>query len=99
METNNKIVQVMRVVAILEGLSYLFLFFVSMPLKYMADMPLPNKIGGMFHGALFIAYILLIFPTAKVLNWDWKIKALAALASILPFGTFYIDWKYLKHKR
>ncbi|MCB9255644.1 MAG: DUF3817 domain-containing protein [Chitinophagales bacterium] len=96
MGSNNKIISLMRIVAILEGLSYLFLFFVSMPLKYMADMPLPNKIGGMFHGILFIAYILLIFPTAKVLNWGGKTKALAALASILPFGTFYIDKKYLQ---
>lgn len=86
----------MRVTAILEGISYLFLFFVSMPLKYLADMPMPNKIGGMIHGILFIAYILLIFPTGKLLNWDWKTKVIVALASLLPFGTFWIDKKYLK---
>ena len=90
------VVKVMSIVAILEGLSYLFILFVGMPLKYLAEMPMPNMIGGSIHGGLFILYIVLLFPTAKVLKWDFKTLALGALASIIPFGTFWFDKKYLK---
>ncbi|MGB1247356.1 MAG: DUF3817 domain-containing protein [Chitinophagales bacterium] len=85
-----------RITAILEGLSYLFLLFIGMPLKYMLDMPMPNKIGGMIHGVLFILYILMIIPVARKLGWNIKIIFLAVLASIIPFGTFWIERKYLK---
>ena len=93
---NAPIVRNMHIAAILEGLSYLFILFVSMPLKYFAEMPMPNKIGGYAHGILFIVYIALIFPTAKKLNWDLKTMFIAAAASLIPFATFWVDKKYLK---
>lgn len=92
------IVKTMSIVAILEGLSYLFILFVGMPLKYLAEMPMPNMIGGSIHGALFILYIFLLFPTAKKLSWSFKIIALGALASIIPFATFWFDKKYLHNE-
>ena len=52
-------VALFRVIAILEGISYLALFAVTMPLKYMADLPMPNKYVGYAHGVLFIAYVVL----------------------------------------
>ncbi|MBM1107877.1 DUF3817 domain-containing protein [Aurantibacter crassamenti] len=84
-----------RITAILEGISYLALFAVTMPLKYMAGMLMPNKYVGYAHGILFIAYILL-----AVLYWfqkKWSIKRLFILliASLLPFATFYVEKKYL----
>lgn len=94
--TDNRLVRWMRLVAILEGLSFLFILFVGMPLKYIGEMPLPNYIGGMLHGVLFILYIGMIVPVAKVLAWDNKIKFVAALASVIPFGTFWFERKYLK---
>lgn len=93
---NEQWVKWMRIVAILEGLSYLFILFVSMPLKYIWEMPTPNYVGGMFHGVLFMVYIAMILPVAKVLNWNSKTKFIAALASIIPFGTFWLERKYLK---
>ncbi|KPM30444.1 Integral membrane protein [Croceitalea dokdonensis DOKDO 023] len=82
-------------VAILEGISYLLLFGLTMPLKYWADMGGPNKIVGYAHGILFIAYVVVAF-----LFWydrKWSIKRLFILmaASLLPFATFYVDKKYL----
>lgn len=84
-----------RATSILEGISYLSLFAVTMPLKYMADLPMPNKYVGYAHGGLFIAYIAL-----AVIFWfqkKWSIKRLFILliASLLPFATFYVDKKYL----
>ena len=90
------IVKWMSLTAILEGFSYLFILFIGMPLKYGLDMPTPNYIGGMIHGFLFMLYIALIIPTGRKLNWSVKIMAIAAVASIIPFGTFWFDKKYLK---
>lgn len=85
-----------RTTSILEGISYLSLFAVTMPLKYLAGLPTPNKYVGYAHGALFIAYIILavIFWFRK--KWSFKKGAILLLASLLPFATFYVDQKYLK---
>ncbi len=50
---------IFRTTAILEGISYISLFAITMPLKYLADLPMPNKYVGYAHGGLFIAYIIL----------------------------------------
>ncbi|WP_136467923.1 DUF3817 domain-containing protein [Flagellimonas onchidii] len=86
-----------RLTAILEGISYLLLFGFTMPLKYWAGIFEPNKIIGYIHGVLFIAYVVI----ALVFCWEnkWSIKRFIILfiASLLPFGTFYADKKYLKN--
>ena len=64
--------------------------------KYGLDIPTPNYIGGMLHGLLFMLYIGLIYPTGKKLNWDFITILLAVVASVIPFGTFWFDKKYLK---
>nr|WP_299383579.1 DUF3817 domain-containing protein [Allomuricauda sp.] len=85
-----------RLTAILEGISYLLLFGITMPLKHWADILEPNKVVGYAHGGLFILYVLL----AVVFCWErkWGIKRFIVLfiASLLPFGTFYADKKYLQ---
>ena len=86
----------MSIVAILEGMSYLYILFIGMPLKYIWEMPTPNYIGGAIHGGLFMLYIALIFPVARKLGWGLKTMAIAAVASIIPFGTFWFDKKYLE---
>ncbi|WP_273567561.1 DUF3817 domain-containing protein [Maribacter halichondriae] len=85
-----------RLTAILEGISYLSLFAVSMPLKYMAEIPEPNKYIGYAHGFLFIAYIILAIVFWMEKKWSIKRLFILVIASLLPFGTFYIDEKYLK---
>ena len=84
-----------RIIAILEGISYLALFAITMPLKYMADIPLPNKYVGMAHGVLFIAYCVLAIAICVMNKWGYKRMAIFLLASLLPFATFYIERKYL----
>ena len=51
---------------------------------------------GMPHGLLFMGYIILAFMLKKDMNWTNKTFGFVLLASITPFGTFYIDRKYLK---
>ncbi len=85
-----------RLTAILEGISYLLLFGITMPLKHWAGIFEPNKVVGYAHGGLFILYVII----ALVFCWErkWSIKRFIVLfiASLLPFGTFYADKKYLK---
>ncbi|WP_343636168.1 DUF3817 domain-containing protein [Fluviicola sp.] len=85
----------LRIVGILEGISFLS-FLVTMPLKYMMDITAPNKIVGMAHGVLFIAYIFLVFWASTETKWDTKTKFWAYVASLLPFGTFVADAKIFK---
>lgn len=85
-----------RIAAILEGISYLLIFGLTMPLKYWAEMPQPNKWVGYAHGFLFIAYVILAIVFWMEKKWSIKRLIVLIVASLLPFGTFYIDKKYLK---
>jgi integral membrane protein len=85
-----------RITSILEGISYLALFAVTMPLKYLADLPMPNKFVGSAHGILFIAYIVIAALFWYQNKWSVKRGIILVVASLLPFATFYVDEKYLK---
>jgi|TARA_R110000737_G_scaffold164641_2_gene192334 integral membrane protein len=94
MKFNTSISQ-FRTLAILEGISYLLLGF-TMILKYSFEMPLPNKIVGYAHGVLFIAYMAWLYLNFVDRKWSFKILVLLFLASLIPFGTFIADHKFLK---
>ncbi|GGD42258.1 putative membrane protein YdzA [Muriicola marianensis] len=85
----------MRALAIVEGISYLLLFGFSMPLKYWANIREPNIYIGYVHGGLFIAFIILAFVFCRQQGWGMKRNLKFFLASLLPYGTFYMDKKYL----
>lgn len=85
-----------KVIALLEGISYILLLFVAVPIKYLANDPQYVKLLGMPHGLLFIAYIILAVLLAPKLKWDGKTLLIVLVASVIPFGTFYIDRAYLK---
>lgn len=87
---------IFRIVAFLEGVSYILLIFVATPIKYTLDDPQYVKLLGMPHGLLFIAYIAIAIMLKSSLNWESKQFNYVLLAAIIPFGTFYIDRKYLK---
>jgi integral membrane protein len=84
-----------RIISYLEGISYLLLIGVGVPLKYLAEDPSWVKSLGMPHGLLFVAYIFLAIIVRQIKNWDAKTMVIVLLASIIPFGTFYVDKKYL----
>ncbi len=84
-----------RIIAILEGISYLTLFAVTMPLKHLADLPTPNLYVGYAHGGLFIVYVVLAVVLCVIRKWGLKRMFILVLASLLPFATFYVDKKYL----
>lgn len=86
---------VFRWIAFLEGVSYILLLFIATPIKYILEEPKFVKLLGMPHGLLFITYIILAFMYKLEVNWTKKTFYVVLLASIIPFGTFYVDRKYL----
>jgi integral membrane protein len=88
----------LRIVGWWEGISFLVLLGVAMPLKYFADWPLPVRVVGMAHGVLFIAYVWAAIQAALDRNWTWKRTALVLIASLLPAGPFVVDAKMLREE-
>tara|TARA_B100000780_G_C20901525_1_gene358837 strand:- start:72 stop:353 length:282 start_codon:yes stop_codon:yes gene_type:complete len=86
-----------RWIAFLEGISYILLLFVAVPIKYILGIEIYVKILGLPHGLLFSTYIIFVFYYNLKKFWGISAFLLMILASILPFGTFYIDQKYLKN--
>mgnify|MGYP001426358701 CR=1 FL=1 len=86
---------IFRFIAILEGVSYVLLL-IATPIKYFLHNEQYVKALGMPHGILFILYITLALCIKNYMYWDNKNLIIIILASIIPFGTFYIDYKYLK---
>lgn len=85
----------LRLIAFIEGISFLILLFVAMPLKYFFEQPQAVRSVGSIHGGLFVAYVIMVFLTKKELNWDWAKTGLLLVVSFIPFGNFYADWKWL----
>ncbi len=86
-----------RWIAIAEGISYIA-FFITMPLKYMMEITMPNKIVGMAHGLLFVIYVVFAYLVTEEQKWTMKRFAILFIASLVPFATFYIEKKYLRTK-
>ncbi|PDH47505.1 MAG: hypothetical protein CND26_02000 [Bacteroidetes bacterium MED-G13] len=89
-------INIYRLTAFLEGVSYIFLLFIAVPIKYLLNEALYVKILGMPHGILFILYVLLSIIAKIKYNWNFRKFLFISIASLVPFGTFYIDKKYLK---
>ena len=83
----------LRIIGNIEGVSYLILLFIAMPLKYAYDMPAAVKITGMAHGLLFVAYCLLLAICMKRLSWKISFGIYLFIATVIPFGTFVTDRK------
>jgi integral membrane protein len=81
----------LRTVGVLEGVSFLVLLGIAMPLKYLAGMPGAVRIVGLIHGLLFIVFGALVIDNARTLGWPLSRVAAAFAAAVLPFGTFVLD--------
>lgn len=80
-----------RLISIIEGLSYLLLVFIAMPLKYMFDSPILVKVVGMGHGVLFILFFIALALAASKYKWKFSISLLLFVYSLIPFGFILID--------
>lgn len=86
----------LRIIGFLEGISFILLVGVAMPLKYIGGYQHATWDIGMVHGLLFISYIIAVIPVKFALNWNFKTTFLVLLASLLPFGTFVAEYKIFR---
>jgi integral membrane protein len=88
-----------KIIAILEGISYLVLF-ANMLLIKPSNIELYKSLLypiGMTHGILFIGYVLLAGLLKNSQEWNFKTSSIVLIASLLPFATFYVEKKYLRN--
>lgn len=81
----------LRIMGVVEGISFLVLLFIAMPLKYFADMPAMVKYVGWVHGVLFVGFVLLLAIVQFTFRWSFIKLSLAFISSLIPFGTFILD--------
>jgi integral membrane protein len=90
-------VRVFRMIALAEGVSFLTLLFIAMPMKYFMGMPEVVRVVGSIHGVLFLLYVGLLATLHMRQRWPAVFSLYALVASVIPFGTFVLD-KHLREK-
>ena len=82
-----------RLIGFIEGISYLSLLFIAMPMKYVYGYPEAVKVVGMAHGVLFILFVVLLGGSALKYRFSPALNIVFFVASLIPFGTFFMDNK------
>jgi integral membrane protein len=88
----------LRIIGISEGVSFLVLLLIAMPIKYLLGIPEAVKLVGWIHGVLFIAYVIAVFLSIRAMRWGVVGVIVALGASLVPLGTFLLD-KQLKRRQ
>lgn len=88
-----KKIRLLRTAGIAEGISFLVLLLIAMPLKYFLNQPLSVTVVGWIHGILFVGFVSLAWEVKSDLNKSTKWFLAALAASLLPTGTFFFDRK------
>ena len=88
----------LRLIGLIEGVSCVLLFFVAMPLKYLADQGWAVTAVGSAHGLLWVTYLLAVMNAWRARRWPVERTVVAGLASIPPVATFLFD-RYLKREQ
>jgi len=83
--------QKFRLINKIEGISFIILIFIAMPLKYSFGFPVATKIVGMIHGLLVFVFLYQVLEAQKEVGFTWKETGIYTLLSLIPFGSFYTD--------
>jgi integral membrane protein len=88
-------IRILRTVGVAEGISFLVLLLIAMPLKHFFSLPIAVKVVGWLHGILFLGYIVVVPLSIRAMKWRIRDIAIALFASLVPFGTLVLDrsWK------
>ena len=89
----------LRAIGLTEGVSFLALLCIAMPLKYLADLPKAVQVVGWVHGILFVLYMVALYQAMVARNWPFSRVATAFVAAILPCGTFVMDARLRREER
>ena len=90
-------IRAFRMAGLAEGVSFLTLLFIAMPMKYLMGMPEIVRVVGSIHGVLFLLYVGLLATLHVRQRWPVMFSLYALVASVTPFGTFVLD-KHLREK-
>lgn len=88
----------LRLIGKLEGLSFLALLGVGMPLKYMKEIPEPVTYIGWAHGVLFVLFCFALLHTLMVTKWSVMRGMFLFVAALIPFGPFLVDRRLVKER-
>ena len=75
-----------------EGISYLLLLFIAMPLQYVMNYPEAVRLIGTLHGFLFVGFMAILFYCLLTKALSLKAVIRAFMLSLIPFGTFYLSF-------
>ena len=81
----------LRIASMLEGISYLVLLFIAMPIKYLAGDPRWVSWAGRVHGGLFVLLVLALLRCASARKWDMGRSLRVIGMALVPFGAFFLD--------
>lgn len=81
----------LRFVSLAEGISYLVLLGIAMPLKYGANLPEAVRIVGSIHGGLLVVFCAVLLRAWLGARWPLSRAALVFVASLIPFAAFWMD--------
>ena len=83
--------RLLRRLAVAEGVSLLVILLVTMPLKYAAAVPGPNKVAGLLHGLLTVAYVSVLVYLWADRRWPPRVLAWGLTASLVPVLPFWVE--------
>jgi len=91
-------IPLLRALGLIEGVSFLVLLFIAMPLKYGAGMPMAVKVAGWAHGVLFVAFCAALLWTMLAARWPFGRGVLVFAAALVPFGPFLINRRMKRYE-
>jgi integral membrane protein len=95
----SSVIRQLRIVGIIEGISFLVLLGIAMPLKYLAGMPRAVSVVGMAHGVLFILYLAALAHAHVTVRWPLRRALTVLAAAVLPLGPFVIEGSLRREQR
>lgn len=84
-------INILRLLGFIEGVSFLILLLIAMPMKYGLGISAAVTIVGWVHGVLFLLYILAVLFATDAMKWNWFGVLVALGSSLIPAGTFVLD--------
>ena len=96
---SSSVIRQLRVIGLIEGVSFLVLLGIAMPLKYLAGMPRAVSAVGMAHGVLFILYLAALAHAHVTVRWPMRRALTVFAAAMLPLGPFFIEGSLRREQR
>lgn len=91
MRKKSSIIRLFIFISRLEGISFLLLLGIAMPLKYVLELDMAVTIAGWIHGILFMLYFMALIPARSAGKWSWGFSVWVMLASLIPLAPFKVE--------